>query len=293
MILFWVICCLMIVIALAFVLPPLLQHSNDAQATSNDERKQANIAVYSDQLAELAADLEHGIVSKEQYEQDRDELERRLLEDASTPTTAGKHQRVSPKQSQTAYVLAVLLPLVAVLFYLKVGNLKAISNPTAQPTTNGAAAGTNDFTQQRIEANVAALAKRLESNPNDAEGWTTLGRSYTTLEKFDEATKAYARANELKPGNADLLTDYAFAMAMGKGRQLEGEPLELINKALKIDPDNAKALQLAGSAAFQTKDYQKAIDYWQRVLSKVPPGSDLAQSVQGRISEAKSLLTKK
>ena len=291
MILFWAICGLLIVIALAFVLPPLLQRSSEAQTTANDERKEANIAVYRDQLAELAVDLEHGIVSKEQYEQDRDELERRLLEDAST--TTGKSHRISPKQPQTAYVLAVLLPLVAVLFYLKVGDLKAISNPTAQPAMNGAAVGTNDFTQQRIEANVAALAKKLESNPNDADGWTTLGRSYTTLEKFDEATKAYAKANELKPNNADLLTDYAFAMAMAKGRQLDGEPLELINKALKIDPDNAKALQLAGSAAFQVKDYQKAIDYWQRVLSKVPPGSDLAQSVQGRISEAKSLLTKK
>jgi len=290
-ILFWAICGLLIVIALAFVLPPLLQRSSEAQTTANDERKEANIAVYRDQLAELAVDLEHGIVSKEQYEQDRDELERRLLEDAST--TTGKSHRISPKQPQTAYVLAVLLPLVAVLFYLKVGDLKAISNPTAQPAMNGAAVGTNDFTQQRIEANVAALAKKLESNPNDADGWTTLGRSYTTLEKFDEATKAYAKANELKPNNADLLTDYAFAMAMAKGRQLDGEPLELINKALKIDPDNAKALQLAGSAAFQVKDYQKAIDYWQRVLSKVPPGSDLAQSVQGRISEAKSLLTKK
>jgi cytochrome c-type biogenesis protein CcmH len=259
----------------------------------DEERKEANIAVYSQQLAELAADLEHGIVSKEQYEQDRDELERRLLEDASSSTGGGRAQRVAAKKPQSAYVLAVLLPLVAVLFYLKVGDLKAISNPTTQTTASESGAGANDFTQQRIEANVAALAKRLETNPNDADGWTTLGRSYTTLEKFAEATKAYAKANELKPGNADLLTDYAFAMAMANGRQLQGEPMALIDKALQLEPDNAKALQLAGSAAFQAKDYQKAIDYWERVLSKVPPGSDLAQSVQGRISEAKSLLPKK
>ncbi|HKE59336.1 MAG TPA: c-type cytochrome biogenesis protein CcmI, partial [Pyrinomonadaceae bacterium] len=252
--------------------------------------------VYSDQLAELAADLEHGIVSKEQYEQDRDEIERRLLEDASSSTSGGRTPRAAAKKPQSAYVLAVLLPLVAVVFYLKVGDFKAISNPTAQAMASAggtAGAGANDFTQQRIEANVAALAKRLESNPNDADGWTTLGRSYTTMEKFPEAAKAYAKANELKPGNADLLTDYAFAMAMANGRQLQGEPMSLINKALQIEPDNAKALQLAGSAAFQAKDYQKAIDYWERVLSKVPPGSDLAQSVQGRISEAKSLLPKK
>jgi cytochrome c-type biogenesis protein CcmH len=202
-------------------------------------------------------------------------------------------QRGTHKKQQTAYVLAVLLPLAAVLFYLKVGDLKAISNPNPPATATETAAGGNDFTQQRIEANVAALAKRLESNPNDADGWSTLGRSYTTLEKYSEATKAYAKANELKPGNADLLTDYAFAMAMANGRQLQGEPVDLVNKALQIDPDNAKALGLAGNAAFQAKDYAKAIAYWQRILSKVPPGSDTAQAIQGRIDEAKSLLTKK
>jgi cytochrome c-type biogenesis protein CcmH len=281
------------VIALAFVLPPLLQRSSDTQAVLDNEQKEANVAVYSDQLAELAVDLENGIVSKQQYELDRDEIERRLLEDAYSSSTAGKTQRKSPKKTQTAYVVAVLLPLAAILFYLKVGDLKAISNPNLQATQTETAGGDAGFSQQRIEANVAALAKRLETNPNDADGWVTLGRSYMTMEKYSEATKAYGKANQLKPGNADLLTDYAFAVAMTNGRQLQGEALDLVNKALQIEPDNAKALQLAGSAAFQAKDYQKAIDYWQRVLSKLPPGSDLAQSVQGRIDEAKSLLPKK
>ena len=84
MILFWVICALLIVIALAFVLPPFLQRSEKAEGISDEERKQANISVYRDQLSELEADLRNGIIAEDQYTQDREEIERRLLEDTAT-----------------------------------------------------------------------------------------------------------------------------------------------------------------------------------------------------------------
>ena len=82
MILFWLICAALVLIALAFILPTALQRSEEAQFESEDERKKANIAVYRDQLSELKADVRNGIVSEEQYAQDREEIERRLLEDA-------------------------------------------------------------------------------------------------------------------------------------------------------------------------------------------------------------------
>ncbi len=145
------------------------------------------------------------------------------------------------------------------------------------------------MTQQRMEANVAALAKRLEQNPGDAQGWIMLGRSYTTLEKYSEASNAYAKATALKLDDADLWADYAFAMAMANGQRLQGSPLELVNKALKLDPENAKALDLAGTAEFQARNYKKAIDYWQKLQDKAPPDSELAQALSRRIKEAKSL----
>ena len=80
---------------------------------------------------------------------------------------------------------------------------------------------------------------------------------------------------------------------MAGGKSLEGKPMELINRALKVDPENPKALQLAGSAAFQAKDYNKAIDYWQRVLKKVPAGSEVAETINERINEAKRLAASK
>jgi cytochrome c-type biogenesis protein CcmH len=283
MILFWLICGLMIVVALAFVLPPLLQGSDNVQEKNNQDRRETNIAIYRDQLSELQRDLENGLVSQQQYEQDRDEIERRLLEDVKPEDATGKSNKL-PRKRNFAYLLGFGLSLVAVVFYLRVGELKGLSPVQATPQMSE-----GPRSQQQIEANVNGLAERLRSNQNDSEGWIMLARSYSSMQKFGEASGAYAKATELMPNDADLWAEYAFASAMAAGRQLEGPPMELVDRALRIDPENLKALQLAGNAAFQKKEYPKAIDYWERVLKKVPPGSEVAQSIQLRIDEAKAL----
>lgn len=292
MILFWVICALLIVIALAFVLPPALQRSGESKVESEDERKQTNIAVHRDQLSELEADLRNGIVGEEQYAQDRDEIERRLLEDTATAQPK-KAAAVPLNARNTAYVLGIGLPLVAIGFYFMIGEPERIANPApvgGPPSASSAAPP--ERTQQQIEANVAKLAQRLQSNPNDVQGWTMLARSYSSMERYGEAAGAYAKATELNAKDADLWAEFAFATAMAEGRSLQGKPVELINRALTVNPENAKALQLAGSAAFEAKDYKKAIDYWQRVLKKVPPGSEVAQTINERINEANTLAAK-
>ncbi len=286
MILFWVICTILVVIALAFILPPLLQRTGPTQAASDKERREANIAIYRDQLAELETDLHNGIVAQEQYEQDRDEIERRLLDDVKLSESEAK-TAVDFRKRNVVYALALGLPLVAVVFYLQVGELKGLS--PAEITRPAAETPGQMRSQQQIEANVSSLVERLKANPSDTQGWVMLARSYNTMERFGEAAGAYARATELQPNNADLWAEYAFVSAMANGRNLQGQPMELVNKALKIDPENLKALQLAGNDAFQRKDYKKAIDYWSRVLKKVPPQSEVAQSIQQRIDEAKSL----
>ena len=288
MILFWLICVGLLAFALLYVLPPALR-SEASTAKQDDARREANIAIYRDQLVELETDLRNGIVSDEQYAQDRDDIERRLLEDIATDKTPKKSARVSAVARKHAYLVGVGLALVAVIFYLRVGSPDALT----KAATSGAAATqiasdaqTGERTQAQIEANVAALAKRLQSNPSDAQGWTMLARSYGSLEKYPEAVGAYAKATELTPNDADLWADYAYASAMASGRSLAGKPMEFVERALKLDPDNAKALGLAANAAFEANQYQKAIDYWERLRKRVPPGSDVAQAIDSRISEA-------
>lgn len=293
MISFWLLCATFVAIGLAFVLPPLLQRSEKESESADTSSKEANVEVYRDQLAELENDLTNGLISEDQYKQDRQEFEVRLLEDVAAS------DRAAPAKSNNrslVYLVAFALPVVAVIFYLRVGHPSALSaSPApagrsmaaAPPTTPG---NEGDFSPQRIEANVAALAKKLEENPNDVSGWMMLGRSYSSLEKYSEASAAYKKATELKPDDADLLADYAFVLAMANGRKLAGEPAEVLERGLKLDPQNPKILNLAGSAAFEANDFQTAIKHWEKVLIKADDDPELSRILTERIAEAKKRL---
>ena len=116
-----------------------------------------------------------------------------------------------------------------------------------------------------------------------------LARSYMMLERYSEAAKAYERATTLNANDAGLWADYAEALAMTSGQNLAGKPTEAINRALQIDPANQRALNLAGSAAFQAGDYQKAISYWQQLLKQLPAGSEELRTISDQIAKAKEL----
>ena len=133
------------------------------------------------------------------------------------------------------------------------------------------------------------LARRLSTNPADPDGWLMLARSYTVLGRYADAATAYSRALALRPGDAQLLADYADTLAITQGKRLAGEPATLIQRALKADPGNLKALALAGSEAYERRDYRAAGDYWERLLLRVPPGTDLQRSVQANLDEARAL----
>ncbi len=288
MILFWITCAGFVAIALAFVIPTLLAAPQEEPDSQN---KEANVDVYRDQLSELEADLQNKIISGEQYQQDRDEIERRLLDDVSAGETVLKEKGTDiTVNRRPVYAIAILLPVIATALYFRIGNPAAMS---ATPSTSRApfaegARPNAPMSQSDIEANVASLAKRMEQNPGDAAGWSMLGRSYLTLQNYSEASNAYARAASLKPEDADVWADYAFAMGMANGKSLLGQPGELISKALALDPENPKALELAGSAAFEAKNYRDAINYWQRLLQKTPTNSELGQALSERIEKAKS-----
>ncbi len=272
MMIFWLVCAAFVGIGLAFVLPPLLQRPGKETEPADTSSKEANVEVYRDQLAELESERNSGLVSDEQYQQDRQEYEQRLLEDVAAIEQPAPNKSSSNSRN-LAYILAIVLPVVAVVFYLRVGHPSALSATPAPVGRSMAGApqsppAEGDFSPQRIEANVAALAKKLEQTPDDVSGWTMLGRSYSSLEKYSEASAAYKKASALKPDDADLLADYAFTLAMASDKKLAGEPAAIVARALKLDPENPKALELAGSVAYEANDFQLAIKHWQKLLNE-------------------------
>ena len=282
MVTFWIIAALFILLALWFILPALTQRFYEAEEV---ERREANILVYRDQHRELEADLKSGLIGEEQYQQEKAELERRLLEDVTAKAGAATSGKATNK---FAYGVAAFISIGAIAVYLTVGNQRAISQ-AAEPRTPPVANQPGPMSAEQIDANVQKLADRLKQNPNDVQGWTMLARAYMMQEKFADAASAYEKLTALNGNDADAWADYAEALALANSQNLAGKPTEAINRALQIDPKHQKALDLAGSAAFQAGDYKKAIDYWQRLLKLLPPGSDELRTVTDQITKAKEL----
>jgi cytochrome c-type biogenesis protein CcmH len=279
---FVVICAALVLVALLFALPPFLRRPGDP---SGADRRESNLGIYREQLRDLDRDLAGGTLSPNQWQRDRDELSRRMLEDVpleGDALAASTHggSRVAP-----ALVIAVLLPIAAALIYTQVGTPRALD---AEASRAAAPHAGQQFTSERVEQMVSQLAQRMEKEPDNLEGWVLLGRSYSAVGRFQDASAALQRAVRLKADDPNLLADYADALAMASGQNLEGEPTALIDKALAIDPDHQKALALAGTAAYERGDFAVAVQKWERLLKTVPPDSEGTRSIQASIDEARA-----
>jgi len=276
MILFCLLAAALTAAALAFLLPPLLRRRTAAP----DARVAANAAIYREQLEEITADLQRGAIGKEDFERASREVERRIVaEHATGAPEAARHRPLLA----VAIVIGLGLPLLAGLGYWKLGN------PEGLQSAAGPADGGHQVTGAQIEELVERLAARMEQQPDSADGWALLGRSLGALGKHERSAAAYAKAAQLLPKNADVLADYADALATARGRSLEGEPLALVQRALAEDPNHVKALALAGTAEFDRRNYAGAIAYWERILKVVPPDSEFTRTVTGSIAEARAL----
>ena len=276
----FVICAGALLLASLLVFAPLIRRPRDAgrRADGGD----SNLMVLRHQLVEMDADLAAGTLSRDQYTVARSELERRVIEEAAGSEAA----RGSSRSPGMALMLAVALPVFAVGLYLYLGNRDGIA---WQEFVAAGERGAAPADAQQVEDMVNRLAKGLENSPADSDGWLMLARSYGAMGRFAEAGRAYARAAALLPDNAQVLADYADALAMAQGRNAEGEPLRLVQRALMLDPDNLKALAFAGSAAFARRDFGAAAQYWQKALHLAPPGSDFARSMQEGLDESRKL----
>lgn len=179
--------------------------------------------------------------------------------------------------------------VVALSGYLLTGRPDAIDGSPSMAAAPATEEGQAQPSPEQIAEMVQRLADRLKDRPEDAEGWTMLSRSYLVLGRLDEAAQASERVLKLKPNDAQALADHADVLAMRAGRVLDGEPMKLIERALKLDPDNLKALALAGAAAFDRGDGNEAARLWDRVALLGPPGSPVVQQAREGAAEARKM----
>ncbi len=252
MTIFWILAAGLAGLAVLFVVAPLLQASF-AQGSSSPsdgvdgEADQArhNLALFKQQIAELDADLESGKLDQTLYESARRDLERQLLHDLgdSDPLTAvagvsaGQRRYRLPGPRLTALALLIAVPLAAWALYGLIGNQAIIPQLERLAATggNGAQHGGAGAELPPIEELIARLEQRLEQQPNDAEGWMMLGRTYFATGNRQGAEDALARAYDLTPNDPMIVLAYAESIATNNDNQLEGRPAELISEALELE----------------------------------------------------------
>ena len=267
----------LLVVALMFVVPPLLRAPTIKAAAPGDLARR----LFAEQLAQLEKDLQANALSPHDREQAIDDLRRQALEESS--------QARSPPALSTrpwmgwgvACVLSLGLPAAALALYLQVGN------PIAMATQVLAAqqGGPHENAGAEIESMVSRLAMRLRTHPDDVEGWIVLARSYEFLQRYDDAVTAYQKAMALAPNQPQLLADYADALGSARNGDLTGPAQAAIDAALAMDANHPKALALAGMAAFKRGDAAAAGRHWKRVLELLPADSDAAVKIAGDLAQ--------
>jgi cytochrome c-type biogenesis protein CcmH len=262
---------------------PLLKQQGDG-AVITMEIRDLNLKVLRDQVAELEVSFRDGQIDKTAYEQAKQELERRTLDDVGQKTAV---VGLGKKKNVLAVLLAVLVPVVVFSLYALLGTPDAI---TGKPVAKSSQEGEHALSAEQISAMVERLALRLQENPNDGQGWLMLGRSYAVLGRYPESAAAFGRALSMLPPDAQHYADFADIVAMAQGKSLTGEPEKLVRRSLEIDPNNIKALALAGTIAFDRQNYQLAIREWQKVVAIVPEGSSVAVGMLGSIRDAENRL---
>ena len=283
MMIFWLVAVLLIAAALLFLLPPLIKGRADKDALARDE---LNLTIFKDQMSELEGDLEAGVLTQEQYELARQDLERDFLHESGDSDSKAAEQTDRIVGRAAAVVILVLVPILAVSLYALLGAGAAGLDPeSAKPDVQA------EGHEGTLEEQIAMLQDHLQKNPEDAEGWLMLARSYYFMKDYAAASKVYERASAMiQDSDPNLLADWADAAAMAQGRQMAGKPYELVRKALSIQPFHQKALWLAGTAAYQAEDYKTTLEYWQRLVKLFPEGSENYVQMQRNIGEIKEML---
>ncbi len=271
---FWAVVTTLITVALLILILPLVRKKE--WADSDVEVEQRNIQIAREKLAELKRQLEAGALTQQQYNEQFVELELALKNDL---------EAVEKRQSATqgrwvAFLLLLFVPVLSVLLYFVLGDPDAIAKQAEQQQMMQK----QQQAQADIERMVSNLAQRLQNNPDDLEGWMMLGRSFLYMKRYQAAADAFAQAYRLQPENVAVVLQYADALAAAHDGKLSGKPAQLIEQALRLQPDNQTALWMSGLASVEAGQLRHALETWQKLASltdkKSPSYSKLSALIQ-------------
>ncbi|WP_323166121.1 c-type cytochrome biogenesis protein CcmI [Pseudomonas bubulae] len=269
---FWLAAGLLLLIALSFLLIPVLR---GRRAQREEDRTALNVALYQERVAELQAQREEGVLTAEQFETGRAEAARELLAD----TEGVAPGRVSSLGKAIPLLAAVLVPVLGLSLYLHFGSSDKVEL-------------TREFSQppQSLEEMVARLERAAAAQPDSAEGLYFLGRAYMAQNRPADAARVFERAANLAGRQPELLGQWAQAQYFADDKKWSDKIQALTDEALKADPKEVTSLGLLGIAAFEDQRFEQAIGYWQRLMTELPEGDASREALEGGIAKAREQL---
>lgn len=237
-------------------------------------RRQMNATIYREELDKLEAERAAGVITATDYEIAHAEMRQRLFQD----TIVEDDREVAGSSKKTAIGLCIFIVLISSVLYFYLGDVVRIAQRGPE----------QQVSQEGVEKMVAEFAAKMEQDPTNLQGWAMLARSYRMMGRNEDAAKAYARTGSFIDSDPQLLADYADTLAANANGSFAGKPLQLINQALKLDPNNLLALWLSGTASFNAGNYKAAVQTWEKLAQQIPPDTDEARAIKGSIAEARS-----
>ena len=280
---FWILAALLVVVALAMVIWPLLRAPRGGAVL-------AQTALLREQLDALKSAHAAGLVDDATFAAKQQALSAAALALIDAPPAPGATRVVKA----TALLLLLALPAATVWLYGEIGTPNALGfkgpGTGTTVTADGQAATSN---APDLAKAAETLAAKLATTPDDGAGWALLARTYRAIERFPEANEAYTKARSLLPEDPDLLAESAEAMGLASNpRSLSGEPEKLVDRAIEISPTNQNALFLKGLARAQADDPVAAETTWERLLGLMEAGSPAQVAVVEQLNIVRERLGK-
>lgn len=266
---FWVYAAAMAIVALVFLLPPLLRRRTAAFASTAD----TELAVYRQRYAELQEEHRQGALSAEEFAAAKAELETALVRSGMPAAGTHPERRV---HGITATVLAIAIPMTALALYGLLGAQDQLQRAVRE------AADTAAKTQE-MQRMLRRLETHLAANPADGKSWHVLGQGYIAIEAFEQAAQALRRAEGLLRDDPDVLLDLAQAQSALPNSEAHAQLGELVQRALSMRPDHPRALWMAGFMAMQSGQRVQARRYLERLYAQLDPEDPNAATVKKQI----------
>ena len=273
MIEFWLCAGLLLLTALAFLLIPVLRAR---KVQTEEDRTALNVTLYQERLQDLQTQHEAGALNAEQLANGRDEAARELLADTEGVLAQPMRRSLGGK---IPLIAALLMPLLGYGLYQHWGAIDDVERARTfadQPKT--------------IEEMTARLEAAVKNDPQSAESWYFLGRTYMTQERAGDAAVAFERAIGVAGREPELLGQWAQALYFSGNKQWTEQLQALTDEALKGDPAEVTSLGLLGIAAYEAGQFQQAIGHWQQLVAVLPAEDPSRQAIQGGIDRAREQL---